>query len=413
MIYFTEIEGVPVFDAFGEYVGKVVEICIDPEDVRHRVAFYIARSIDGRLVSIPYVQIQSLSVQSIHTNTPAAEIPAYTPNEDWIRVKKDLLDQQIIDVTDRKVVRVNDVDFDIQPVNGHTQLLVIAVNVGLAAAARRLLKGLLSKHLIRRVENFLPQQVIPWDFVNLIEADPSRRLKLRISYDRLARMHPADLGDILEHLSAQDQTAVLTSIDEETAAEALSEIPTSMQASIVKGMEPHKAADLIEEMPPDEAADLLQELPPETSTELLAGMEPEEAEDVQELLQFEEDVAGALMTTDFIALPENATAEDAVTAVGAFEGSLESLHVLYLIDADEKLVGAIPLAQVVARPASKPLRELFEEPLISTAAEQPHDHVIELFQKYNLVSLPVVDEQGKLIGEVTSDDVIDLIVRER
>ena len=310
-------------------------------------------------------------------------------------------------------MRVNDVDFDIQPVDGHTQLLVIAVNVGLAAAARRLLKGLLAKHLIRRVENFLPQQVIPWDFVNLIEADPSRRLKLRISYDRLARMHPADLGDILEHLSAQDQTAVLTSIDEETAAEALSEIPTSMQASIVKGMEPHKAADLIEEMPPDEAADLLQELPPETSTELLAGMEPEEAEDVQELLQFEEDVAGALMTTDFIALPENATAEDAVTAVGAFEGSLESLHVLYLIDPDEKLVGAIPLAQVVASPALKPLRELFEEPLLFTAAEQPHDHVIELFQKYNLVSLPVVDEQGKLIGEVTSDDVIDLIVRER
>ncbi len=413
MIYFTEIEGVPVFDAFGEYVGKVEEICIDPEDVRHRVAFYIARSFDGRLVSIPYAQIQSLSVQSIHTNTPTAEIPGYTPNEDWIRVKKDLLDQQIIDVTDRKVVRVNDVDFDIQPVDGHTQLLVIAVNVGLAAAARRLLKGLLAKHLIRRVENFLPKQVIPWDFVNLIEADPSRRLKLRISYDRLARMHPADLGDILEHLSAQDQTAVLTSIDDETAAEALSEIPTSMQASIVKGMEPHKAADLIEEMPPDEAADLLQELPPETSTELLAGMEPEEAEDVQELLQFEEDVAGALMTTDFIALPENATAEDAVTAVGAFEGSLESLHVLYLIDADEKLVGAIPLAQVVVSPASKPLRELVQEPLLYTGAERPHDYVIELFQKYNLVALPVVDEQRKLIGEVTSDDVIDLVVRER
>ena len=413
MIYFTEIEGVSVFDAFGEYVGKVEEICIDPEDVRHRVAFYIARSFDGRRLSIPYAQIQSLSIQSIHTNSPISEIPAYTPNEDWIRVKKDLLDQQIIDVTDRKVVRVNDVDFDIRPVDGYTELLIVAVNVGLAAAARRMLKGLLPKHLIRRVESILPKQVIPWDFVNLIEADPSRRLKLRISYDRLARMHPADLADILERLSAQDQTAVLTSIDEETAAEALSEIPTSMQASIVKGMEPHKAADLIEEMPPDEAADLLQELPPETSTELLADMEQEEAEDVQELLQFDEGVAGALMTTDFVALPENATAEDAVAAVGAFEGPLESLHVLYLINSEEKLVGAVPLAQVVVSPASKPLRELAQEPLLSTAAEQPHDHVIELFQKYNLVSLAVVDEQGKLIGEVTSDDVIDLVVRER
>ncbi len=411
MIYFTEIDGAPVFDSFSEYIGKVEEICIDPKDVRHRVAFYIARGSDGKLVSIPHDQIQSVSVKSIHTSIPIINIPPYIPNEEWIRVKNDLLDQQIIDVTDRKVVRVNDVDFDVKPTGGYTQLLVVAVNVGLAAAARRLLKGLLAKHLIRRVEKVLPKKVIPWDFVNLIEADPARRLKLRISYDRLARMHPADLGEILEHLSAQDQTAVLTSINEGVAAEALSEIPTSMQANIVKGMEPDMAADLIEEMPPDEAADLLQELPKETSDQLLAGMEQEEAEDVQGLLQFEEETAGALMTTDFISLLKNKTAGDAIAALSSFEGSLDNLHILYLVDSEEKLVGAVSLGQVMASSKSEPLQGLTQEPLIFIKAQKSHGQVIELFKKYNLVSLPIVDEETRLIGEVTSDDVIDLIIR--
>ena len=245
----------------------------------------------------------------------------------------------------------------------------------------------------------------------MIESDPARRLKLRISYDRLARMHPADLGGILEHLSAQDQTAVLTSLDEEVAAEALSEIPTSMQANIVKGMKTDMAADLIEEMPPDEAADLLQELPKETSEQLLAGMEQEEAEDVQGLLQFEEDTAGALMTTDFISLLKNKTAGDAITALSSFEGSLDNLHILYLVDSEGKLVGAVSLGKVITSPKLKPLRELVQEPLLYIKAQKSHGQVIKLFKKYNLVSLPIVDEQTRLIGEVTSDDVIDLIIR--
>ena len=410
MIYFTEIEGVPVFDAFGVFVGRIVEVCIDPEDAPHRVAHFIAKADPRRWVSIPYARVQSLSVRAIHTNMTAAEITPYSPHEDWIRVKKDLLDQQIIDVNDRKVVRVNDLDFDIQPVNGYTELRMISVNVGLAAALRRLLKGILAKHRIRRLERYLPSQVIPWECVNLIEPDPARRLKLKISYDRLARLHPADLADILEHLSRQDQTALLTSLDDETAAEALSEIPTREQASIVEGLEPHKAAELLEEMPPDEAADLLQELPPETSTELLADMDSREAEQVQELLQFEEDEAGALMTTDFVSLPENATVGDAVGTLEAFEGHLESLSMLYRVDSQRRLVGAVPLVRIAVSPASRPLRELTQEPTLSVSARESHQHVIELFRKYHLLSLPVVDGENHLLGVVTADDVIDRVV---
>ena len=410
MIYFTEIEGVPVFDAFGVFVGRIVEVCIDPEDAPHRVAYFIAKADRRQLVSIPYARVQSLSVQAIHTNIPAVEITPCLPNADWIWVKKDLLDQQIIDVNDRKVVRVNDLDFYIQPVNGYTQLRVVSVNVGLAAALRRLLQGILAKHKIRRMERYLPSKVIPWEFVNLIEPDPARRLKLKISYDRLASLHPADLGDILEHLSRENQTALLTSLDDETAAEALSEISTRKQASIMEGLEPRKAAELLEEMPPDEAADLLQELPPETSTELLADMDSREAEEVQELLQFEESEAGALMTTDFIALLENATVGDAVRTLEEFEGHLESLYMLYQVDSQRKLVGAVPLARIAVNPASRPLSELTQELTLSVSARASHKHVIELFQKYNLLSLPIVDGENHLLGVITADDVIDLVV---
>ena len=256
----------------------------------------------------------------------------------------------------------------------------------------------------------MPSKTIPWQFVNLIESDPARQWKLRISYERLGKMHPADLADILEHLSAQDQKAVLTSLDEETAAEALSEIPTRKQAHIVEGLDPHKAAHLIEEMPPDEAADLLQELPTETSTELLADMEKDEAEDVQELLQFEEGEAGALMTKDFISLPESATVGDAVRAVAEFEGQIETLHTLYRVDAQEKLVGAVSLARIAVSPDSKPLSELSAETLLSASGHDPQERVIKLFKKYNLLSLPILDEEKRLIGEVTADDVIDLVV---
>ena len=413
MLYFTEIEGVPIFDVFGEFVGRMREICIDPKDEPNRVAFYLAKSVLGGWVTIPYSQVQSFSHQAIHIKLAVADLPADAPDEAWIWAKKDLLDQQIIDVNDRKVVRVNDLDFDVQPADGYTELRVVAVNVGLAAAARRLLQGLLPKHWIRSLEGWLPSKTIPWQFVNLIESDPARQWKLRISYERLAKMHPADLAYILEHLSAQDQKAVLTSLDEETAAEALSEIPTRKQAHIVEGLDPHKAAHLIEEMPPDEAADLLQELPTETSTELLADMEKDEAEDVQELLQFEEGEAGALMTKDFISLPESATVAHAVRAVAEFEGQIETLHTLYRVDAQEKLVGAVSLARIAVSPGSKHLSELSAETLLSASGHDPQERVIELFQKYNLLSLPILDEEKRLIGEVTADDVIDLVVTGR
>jgi len=202
-------------------------------------------------------------------------------------------------------------------------------------------------------------------------------------------------------------------LDEETAAQALSEIPTKMQADLLESIPPEKAADIVEEMPPDEAADVLNQLPPETSLELLADMEQEGAEEVRELLGFEENTAGSLMTTEYLVVHELAPVSGAIEALRNFEGQVEAIHQVFLIDNNTVLTGAVPLGRIVMASASTPLIELASDPLISVQAQQGVKSVVDLFHKYNLISLPVVDEERHLLGIVTADDVLELVINRK
>lgn len=413
MIYFTELENSPAFDVKGEYLGGLSDLCVDPSQNALRVASYLVRTPQKSILCITYQQVQSISVRAIQTSTTLEHVRCYAPDEGLLRIKKDVLDQQIIDVNHRKVVRVNDVDFDIQPNEGHTELRIVAANVGVAAGIRRLLQGAVSKHRIRSLAGLFPSKSIPWEFVNLIELDSARRVKLRISYDRLAELHPADIAEILEDLSRDEQKAVVESLDDETAAEVISEIPTEMQAALLESIPSEKAADIVEEMSPDEAADVLQEMTPEASAEVLADMESEEANDVRTLLGFEEKTAGALMTTEFIVVGEEATLEGAIAALRNFDGKLESVHMIYLIGADQVLTAAVPLARILLAESNTPLKELTTDEIISVQAHADQKTVVDLFHKYNLVTLPVVDERSHLLGIVTADDVLELVVNRR
>jgi CBS domain-containing protein/sporulation protein YlmC with PRC-barrel domain len=410
MIYFTELQSLPFYGVKGEFLGELVDLCVDPGNKAARVSSYLVRTPHKNLQCITYTQIQSLSVRAGQTNVPRNEVRCYAPDEGLIRIKKDVLDQQIIDVNNRKVVRVNDVDFDIEPTDGHTELRVVAVNVGFAAAVRRLLQGTMSKHKIRLITKGFSTRTILWEFVNLIESDPARRVKLRISYDRLAALHPADIADILEELSYNEQKAVIESLDEETAAHALSEIPTKMQADLLESIPTEKAADIVEEMPPDEAADVLNQLSPETSAEVLADMEKDEAKEVRELLAFEENTAGSMMTTEYVVVHDSATVEGAIEALRNFEGPVEAIHQVFMIDKETALTGAVPLGRIVLAASSTPLMDLASEPLISVQVEQSVKSVVDLFHKYNLMSLPVVDEERHLLGIVTADDVLERVI---
>jgi sporulation protein YlmC with PRC-barrel domain/flagellar motility protein MotE (MotC chaperone) len=411
MIYFTELENLPVYDSRGEYLGYLDDVLINPSENPLQVASFLVRTPNKENLSITYDQIPSISVRSAQTNVPAQAVRFFIPDEGLIRVKKDVLDQQIIDVNNRKVVRVNDVDFDIRPTDGHTNLHIVAVNVGWEAAIRRLLQGVFAKHTVRRIAQLFSQKTIPWEFVNLIESDSARRVKLRISYDKLAMLHPADLADILEELSHDEQKSVIESLDDETAAQAVSEIPTRMRVALLESIPASRAADIVEEMDPDEAADVLQELPPETSAEVLANMEKEDAKEVRNLLGFEENTAGGLMTTDFIVVGETATVEGVVANLRVFDGPIESIHAIYLIDSNAALKGVVPVARVLMATSETPIKDLVVDPVISVPFYGDEKAVAGLFNKYNLLTLPVVDDNGRMLGVVTADDILELFIK--
>ncbi|PYV14425.1 MAG: magnesium transporter [Acidobacteria bacterium] len=410
MIYFTELDHAPVFDAKGELLGHLSDMAVNPAREPLRVSAYLVKTPKKNMLHLSYEQVQSISIQQIQTSVPAESVEPYAPDEGLLHVRKDILDQQIIDVNNRKVVRVNDVDFDIQPTEGRTALRIIAVNVGIGGFVRRLFQGGMAKHTLRLLTGMFPTRAIPWEFVNLIEPDPARRVKLRISFDRLARLHPADLADIIEELGRHEQKAVIESLDDETAAQALNEVPDQLQTALLESIAPEKAADIVEEMPPDEAADVLQKLEPQTSAEVLADMGKEVASEVRELLGFEQNTAGALMNTEYIFVGENSEVEGAVAALKYFEGPLEAIHEIYLIDNETVLKGLVPVARILIAESHAPLADIATKSVIAVQAQADQAEVVNLFHKYNLLTLPVVDEESHLLGVVTADDVLDLVI---
>jgi Mg/Co/Ni transporter MgtE len=323
-------------------------------------------------------------------------------------LKRDLLDQQIIDVYGRKVVRVNDVEIESTPVNSHLLLNIVSVDVGARGAIRRLSKGLVPSFTLRALLERIPPRVIPWEFVDLLETDPSRRVKLKIAYEGLARLHPADIADIVEDLPPAEREAVFETIDEEVAAETLEELDPDVKVAIVESLDRNRAADIVEEMDPDAAADLLGDLPEEQSGEILKEMEPEERQEVTQLLEFGEHTAAGRMTTEFISVPENGTVDDAIEALKRFEGSREALATIYLTGVGLKLTGAVTLVRIATSPLTTGLSKI-SEPYIACAPDTPEEEVAALFDKYNLITLPVVDEHGRLAGIITADDVITML----
>jgi magnesium transporter len=413
-IALSTILGAPVYDVTGELAGHVREVAISPQDDPARVSDLVVKTPEGdRLLSLKTVRAVERSAVRATTSVRAdgrwEEWPPLVSSGGMLLLERDLLDQQIIDVSGRKVVRVNDVDLFPEPANGALKLRVGRVDVGLRGAVRRLLKGLAPSSAIEALASRVPEKAIPWEAVDLIETDPARRVHLKLEYERLSKLHPADIADILEELAPAEREAVFESLDEEVAADALEEIDPKMQVELMRSIDSDKAADIMEEMEPDAAADLLADLPQETSEEILEEMEPEEREEVSELLTFKENTAAGRMTTEYVAVPPTATVAEAIMKLRAFAGEMELISTIYLVQAGGKLVGAVPLvALVLAQPTAK-LSTLTPERVIHCSVGTSDKDVAEMFDKYNLMTLPVVDEDGCLAGVVTADDVISML----
>jgi sporulation protein YlmC with PRC-barrel domain/CBS domain-containing protein len=402
LLFLTEMIGLPVYDLRGRRIGRIRDAAIVPLIDPVRVDRYLVGG-GWAWLTVRYDQIRSVSLDGIRLNDE--KLVPYHDDEYMLRLVRDLLDQQIIDVNGRKVVRVNDVTFE--SLGDH--LRVLEVDVGIRSIVRRLFQGVLPPLWIRRLQRPIPPKSIRWEFVNIVEPDPQRRLRLNITHQKLENIHPADLADIVEELSAEDREAIFETLDSEVAAEALSEVDPRMQAAILESLEPEKAAEIVEEMSPDEAADVLAEMEEQTSEDILEEMDVTPESDVRELLEFKENTAGGMMNTEYIALNENAGIADAMSALKGNEDLLESLNTLFLVDADGRLTGTLPLARLFLAGETTVLKELASGNLIQVPVDEKKDRVTETFDKYNLLALPVVDEDGCLAGVITADDVISVL----
>ena len=408
LLFLTELIGMRVFDLKGRRIGRVRDAGLLPRVDKVRIDQFLVGG-EWNWWTVRHDQVSSIALDGIHLRDE--QLVPYHDDVWMLRMVRDLLDQQIIDAKGRKVVRVNDVTFELHKVNAHDELWVLEVDVGVRSIFRRLCQGIVPPRLVRRLMMHIAPNSIRWEFCNIIEPDPQRRLRLSIDMKGLEDIHPADLADIVEELSHEGREAVFESLDSEVAAETLSEVDdTKTQAAILESLDAERAADIVEEMSPDEAADVLAEMEEASSEAILGEMEAEGKTEVEELLEFDEDSAGGLMNSEFIAVPDSGTVADALRAIRENEEQADALTTVFLVDAAGRLTGALPVGRLLLVEPTALLKPLAgdEEP-VSVPVSERRKRVEELVDKYNLMTLPVVGEAGALVGVVTADDVISML----
>lgn len=405
----SALVGSALTDAQGAFLGRVHEFAVLPGDDSSRVLGFLIKPSgkrngnQGTLAQIKDVERSAHGLR-LRNGTALIETPQ---DAALVLLERDLLDQQIIDVHGRKVVRVNDVHMDWEETSDSTLALrIVEVEVGLRGAVRRLLKGLPVTTVDRLACRFSPS-VIPWEFVDLI--DPARRVRLKVDQDHLSQMHPSDIADILEELAPPERQALFRSLNEEVAAETLEEVEPKLQKSLIQSLDSEQVAGIVEEMDPGAAADLLAELSEEKSEAILEEMDPEERQEVEELLEFSQDSAAGRMTTEYVALPATGTTADVHTAIRQFEGDIELITDIYLLDAEERPFAVIPIVHVLLAASTDLLSDLTRGHLVTCQVDTSGRKVAELFDKYNLRSLPVVDTDRRLVGVVHAEQVIALL----
>lgn len=403
----TALLGTPVTDVHGQLRGRLKDIAVATGPDAGKVAGLVLKTRTG-LAIVPSQDVMETPAGTLELRSSGALVPLQDQGN-YLYLQQDLVDRQIIDIHGRKVVRVNDVDLEWMGQGAAHLLRVAEVEVGLRGAFRRVFKGVLPRATLESISRKFGAHGIPWHFVNVIEVDPARRVKLRIEHERLADMHPSELADILEDLAPAEREAVFTSLDEEVAADALEEVEPKLQKALLEKLDEEKIADIVEEMDPGAAADLLGELPEDQSDAILEEMEPEERQEVEELLEFDENSAAGCMTTDFVYLGMESTVAQAVQALRTFDGDPETVTEIYLLDDKRVLHGAIPLARLVMAQPETRLDVLAEPRVLSCPPDLKQNDLAELFDKYNLLALPVVDDKGRMVGVVQAEQVISFL----
>ncbi|HEY66854.1 MAG TPA: magnesium transporter [Thermoflexia bacterium] len=405
-IFLSEIQKKPIWDAQGERVGRCVDVLV--RGVGQPFPLVCALALRDGADAPRFIAAEQVGWlrPSILLTTERSKLSPYEPQGDELWLARQVLDRQIVDVDGRRVVRVN--DLQLARVGEH--LCLVGADVGTMGLLRRL--GV--EHPIRALFSALrrrpPEAVIPWEDVAPLQADAP--IRLRVSRERIGKLHPADIAAIVSDLDRRTGQALIEALDDETLADTLEESPAELQVAVLNHLKPERAADILEKMGPDEAADLLADLPEQTIRRLLELMEEEDAADVRRLLAYPEDSAGGIMTTEFATVPEGLTAGQALDYLRRSEAAQEdeALYYIYITDQAGRLKGVLSLRDLVMCAPEVPLANVAETKPVTADLYTPQREVAHLVAKYDLLAVPVVDEEGVLHGIVTVDDAIDAFI---
>ncbi len=392
-------------------IGKVEDIAVAGSESFPPVVGLYVRGTDAIIRYAPFPSILGITEHEVTLSSSPIEGTAAPVAIDELLLQKEVFDKQIVDVDGRKVVRVNDVK--LAPAGEH--LRVIAADVGLPGLLRRIGLRAVGERLLGR----MPQlgggpSLISWDAVQPLHLEgPGEALRLRVTQDKIDRIHPADLAGIIEELASADQASLIGSLDEETAADALEQLPVDTQLSILEDLNPDRAADIIENMTPDDAADLLGEIDTDKQEEILDLMEPEEAQDVRELLAHPEETAGGLMTTEYLWVPPGLTVAQTFEHIRKAAEGAELVYYIYVLDPQEHLVGVVSLRELIKAQPGTPIKEIARDDIVTVNLQTAREEVATTIARYDFVAVPVVDAEGRMQGIVTVDDVIDVLLPEK
>ncbi len=407
MAFISEIIGRPVTDLDGKLVGTVKDLVARSwnEWIHPVIEAVVVKAGAGEL-NIPLSAVVALLAPAIPLKYTTSDLPAYTSTEHDIFLVKDVLDKQIIDTDGARVVRVNDLEL----VRATGKILVSNIDVGSLGILRRMGLAKTAQRLASTLHVHIPESFISWDDMELMRYDQSMRL--RVPRDKIADLHPADLAEILADLNKVEGEQLLESLDldPEQLADTREEVEPDFQASQLETMPDEEVADVLESMGPDEAADLLSELSPERSAELLDLMEKEDADEVRELLSYPEDSAGGIMTTEYAAVPPHLTADQAIQYLRENGRHAETIFYVYVTDESEHLVGVFSLSSLIFARPDQTVADFMKKNVVSASPLDNQEDVARLIAKYDLLALPVVDENNVLCGIVTADDALDKMI---
>lgn len=405
MLFASEFIGRPVVDVDGKRLGKLRDLLATRHgNVPHPQLVAIEVKQHSGSVFIPMHEVAALVSLAIPLKKKFSEIIQYTPQPEDLHLVRDVLDKQIIDTDGMRVVRVN--DLELTRVNG--SVYVANVDISGVGLIRRLGLGSLADRLSAHPRSAELPSIISWDNIELLSSDQPMRLKVPTS--KMAELHPADLAEILSDLTRQEGSKILETLDIETLADTLEEVEPDFQVSLIERMSDDRVADLLEEMAPDEAADLLAELPQDRKHELLELMEDEEAEDVRKLLTYPEDTAGGIMNTEYFIVPAYFKAAQVMERLRETAPEAETIYYIYVADQDEHLLGVFSLRQLVLAQPDALVIDFMEKRVVTVDLMDSQEDIAQVVSKYNLLAVPVVDEQKRMHGIVTADDALDKII---